>query len=201
MRFVFTLFIVCIAQYLFAQQWPFEKWHDGKVVLATNDTLRGLVKYDLQQNVIQFAKGESKIETFAARKTLFFEIFDTAVHLYRRFYVLPFANNTGYEAPIFFELLTEGKLTLLSREALELRTYSSPYYMGTFSRQVLVDRFFFLDDKGIKPFTGNKKDFLRLTGRSEGAINDFIKSNRLDIDNKYDFAKVVGYYNSLYADR
>jgi len=181
-----------------AQQWPSELWHEGKIVLAEGDTLRGLIKYDFQQDLVQYNLSDKRTEAFSARKILYFEIFDTSVRKYRQIFALPYTNTSGYRAPIFFELLQEGKLTLLSRESLEYRTYNSPYYIGSFSRQVLVNKYFFLDEKGnITEFTGNKSDLLDLMGKKSDEVEKYIKANRLKYDDKYDFARIVAYYNSI----
>lgn len=184
-----------------AQKFPSDLWHEGKIVLLEGaDTLVGQVKYDLQQDLIQYTSSQKTIEAYSAKKVLFFEIFDVTVHKYRSFYALPFSTQSGYKAPVFFELLEEGKLTLLSREAIETKTYSSMYYYGSYSRQVLVYRYFFLDESGaINEFTGNKKDLLELMGKKADAVEDYIKVNRLKVDEKYDFAQIVKYYNSLFG--
>ncbi len=184
----------------FAQKWPFELWHDGKIVLVEGDTLKGLVKYDLQQDLVQFNLGDKRVEAYTPRKVLSFEIFDASVHKYRKFFSLPYTTHSGYEAPIFFELLEEGKITLLSREALELRTYNSPYYIGSYSRQVLVNKYYFLNEKnGINPFTGNKKDLLDVMANRAADVDKYMKANKLNFEDKYDFARIVEYYNSLFG--
>lgn len=185
----------------FAQKFPSEVWHEGKIVLLDGaDTLVGQVKYDLQQDLIQYTTASQTIEAYSAKKVLFFEIFDATVHKYRSFYALPFTTQSGYRAPVFFELLEEGKLTLLSRESIETRSYSSMYYYGSYTRQVLVYRYFFLDENGtITEFTGNKKDLLDLMGKKADAVEEYLKANRLKIDEKYDFAQIVKYYNSLFG--
>lgn len=181
-----------------AQEWPSDLWHEGKIVLVEGDTLRGLIKYDLQQDLVQYNLSDKRTEAFSARKVLFFEIFDTSVRKYRQFFALPFTTGTSYRAPVFFELLEEGKMTLLSRESLEYRTYNSPYYMGSYSRQVLVNKYFFLDENGdIIEFTGNKSDLLDLMGKKSDEVEKYIKANRLKYDDKYDFARIVAYYNSI----
>jgi hypothetical protein len=192
------LFLGLLPFTIHAQKWPFELWHEGKIVLTEGDTLRGFVKYDLQQDLVQYSLDDKRVEAFTAKRILFFEIFDASVHKHRSFYALPYNINPGYSAPIFFELLQEGKMTLLSREALEMRSYNSPYYVGSYSRMVLVNKFFFLDEKGgISSFTGNKRDLLDLMGKKADEVDKYIKANRLDYENKYDFAKIVEYYNSL----
>lgn len=200
LQFVFLIALCSLPFSSTAQEWPFEYWHEGKIVLLNGDTLKGMVKYDLSQDLLQYtAKGESAT-VFTARKSLFFEIFDNTVHRYRQFYALPYANESGYRSPVFFELLAEGKLTLLAREGIEIRTTSSMYYYGsTYSRQVLVYKYFFLNEKGdIAEFKGNRNDLLDLMGKQGDAVEKYIKSNKLKFEEKYDLARIVTYYNSLF---
>jgi hypothetical protein len=198
MRIYLVLFFFLLSVQTKAQQWPFELWHEGKIILERGDTLKGFVKYDLQQDVVQYTIKDKVVEAFTPRKVLFFEIFDASVHKWRQFYSLPFTITGAYRAPVFFELLEEGKMTLLAREALEYKTYNSPYYAGGYNRQVLVDKFFLLDEKGdINPFVGNKRDLLELMGKNADDVEKYMKTNRLDFTEKYDFAKIIQYYNSL----
>lgn len=201
MRYLaFCAFCILLSASAKAQNWPFELWHEGKIVLLTGDTLKGLVKYDLQQDLVQYNLPDKKTEAYTARKVLFFEIFDGTVHRYRQFFALPYSTAGNYKAPIFFELLEEGKMTLLSREAIEYRTYNSPYYVGSYTRQVLVYKYFFLEENGmITEFVGNKSDLLNLMGRRSEDVEKYMKANRLKVDDKYDFARIVAYYNSLFG--
>jgi hypothetical protein len=179
-------------------QWPSELWHSGKIVLNEGDTLHGLVKYDLQQDILQFSVRDQTADAYSARKVLFFEIFDETVNKYRQFFALPYENSSGYRAPIFFELLSEGKLTLLAREFLEYKMYSYPNYSGSISRLVLTYRFFFLHEDGsIEEFTGDKKDLIDLMGKKGKQVEKYIRTNRLKFPEKLDFARIVDYYNSL----
>jgi hypothetical protein len=181
-----------------AQPWPSEVWHQGQVVLDTGDTLKGNIKYDLKQDLIQYNVPNQRTDAFSARKVLSFEIYDESVRRYRQFFALPYAGQSQYRVPVFFELLTEGKLTLLSRESVEFRTYSSPYYLGSYSREVLVNHYFFLDSEGdIEEFKGSKADLLDMMGKQSNDVEKYMKTNRLKIDDKYDFARVVAYYNSI----
>lgn len=185
----------------FGRQWPMELWHDGKIVLLEGDTLKGKVKYDLQQESVQFSTTDQRIVAFSARKVLFFEIFDITVNKYRQFFALPFSATSSYRVPTFFELLEEGKLTLLSREALEYRTTTnSSYYGGTYTTIQMVYSYFFMDENGnITQFIGNKNDLLDLMGPKADAVEKYMKTNRLNYDDKYEFAKIITYYNSLFG--
>jgi hypothetical protein len=194
-----TSLLLLLTSTAYAQDWAFELWHEGKIVLETGDTLKGLVKYDLMQDMVQYTLHDRKAEAYTARKVLFFEIFDATIHKYRQFFTLPFAVGGSYKTPIFFELLEEGKMTLLARERLEVKTYSSPYYVGSYSRQVMVYYYFLLKDDGtIEPFLGNKNDLLDKMGKHSEAVEKYIKANRLKFEDPYDLAKIVAYYNSLF---
>lgn len=201
---VAVLCSICLLLYAttetLAQKFPSDLWHEGKIVLLEGDTLRGSVKYDLQQDLVQYGVADQRTTAFSARKVLFFEIYDTSVRKYRQFFALPFSTTGSYKAPVFFELLEEGKMTLLSRESVEYRTYNSPYYMGSYSRLVLVYKYFFLDEEGnISEFTGNKNDLLQLMNNRSEEVEKYIKANKLKYDDKYDFARIVAYYNSLFG--
>jgi hypothetical protein len=185
----------------FSQRWPFEFWHEGKVVLEEGDTLKGMIKYDISTDIIQLDQ-KGHLQSFTARKIIYYEIFDATSSRYRQFYSIPYSVTGGYKTPIFFELLSEGKLTLLAREALEYKTSSTGLYgYGSISRQVLVDKFFVLTDKGnVEEFSGKRNDLLALMAKRDDEIKKYIKANRLDIDYKYDVARVFAYYNSLFKN-
>ncbi len=184
-----------------AQQFAFELWHEGKLILDSGDTLRGKIKYDLQSDLIQYQTNEKqpKLESYTARKVLFFEIFDGTVKRYRIFYSLPYSTAGQYKAPVFFELLEEGKLTVLCREALEYRTSSSFYYYGSYTRLILVNKYFLLKENGnIEEYRGKKNDWYELMRSKENEVQKYVRANRLDLDEKYELTQAVNYYNSLF---
>ena len=191
------LVFLLTAKITHAQVWPFEVWHEGKVVLASGDTLKGMLKYDLQQDLVQYTiNNNTSPDVFTARKILFFEIFDTSAGHYRRFFALPFASSPGYKTPVFFELLEEGKMTLLAREFLEYRNSGSMYITG---RLVLSHKYFFMKENGdIEEFNGSRNDLLDLMGKKADQVEKFIRANRLRYEYKEDFARIVDYYNSLF---
>lgn len=185
----------------YTQEFSFELWHKGYLIVEGGDTLRGLVKYNLQTDLIQL-QAEGKVETYTARKVVFFEIFDTLEKDYRNFYSLPFAATGGYRAPTFFELLTEGKMTLLAREQLEYKTVSSFYYYGSYTRLVLVYHYFLLEENGnIAEFQGKKNDWIYAMGNYGDEVQKYVKGNKLDFDDKRDLTKIVEYYNGFFDKR
>ncbi|MBS1488491.1 MAG: hypothetical protein JST43_12970 [Bacteroidetes bacterium] len=197
--FIFFIFFVCGYSFAGAQTFPFDLWHDGKLVLDTGDTLRGSIKYNLE-DLLQ-VRHHNRLESFSARKILYFEIFDQYYHRYRQFYSLPFSANGSYKTPLFFELLAEGKITVLSREKVEYRSYNySPFFYGGYvNRLVLVNTYYLLKENGnIENFSGKKDDWYELMHTREDDIRQFAKGNRLDFDRKYDLKKIIEYYNSFF---
>lgn len=140
---------------------------------------------------------------FTARKIVFYEIFDVTASRYRQFYSIAYSFTGGYKSPVFFELLAEGKITLLTKEALEQKNYSTGYYgYSSISRLVLVNKYFVLNDKGeIETFSGTKKDLMGIMDNRSDEVKKFIKVNRLDLDRKYDLARIFEYYNSLFKKK
>jgi hypothetical protein len=118
---------------------------------------------------------------------------------YRHFYALRYNTTAAYRTPVFFELLVEGKMTFLVRESLENRTYSSPYYYGSYSRLVLIYKYYLLQENGvIIEFMGKKSDLLELMGKRANDVDAYIRENKLKIDDRDDFVKIVAYYNSFF---
>ncbi|HCM77454.1 MAG TPA: hypothetical protein DIS90_13805 [Cytophagales bacterium] len=200
MRILLFISFFCTAHFnSWAQEFPFEYWHEGKVVLENGDTLRGNIKYDMQTDLVQVQVGE-RLETYTARKLLFLEIYDKTARRYRRMYSLPYNTSGEYKAPVIFELLEEGKITLLCREAVEYRTYSSSfYYYGSYTRLTLIYKYFLLKEDGnIVQFSGKRSDWLDLMNKRKDEVQKYAKANRLDFDDKYDLSRIIAYYNSLF---
>jgi len=72
---------------------------------------------------------------------------------------LPFAKVGQYKSPFLFELLSDGKITLLSRERIEARTTAAGHiYSAPKIRFLLLNDYFLLKDNGtIETFRTRKK--------------------------------------------
>ncbi len=195
-----------------AQTFSQEVWYDGKVVLDTEDTLTGSVRFDLASNLLEVGAG-GVVKAFSARKVASFEIYDAVHQQTRYFYTLPYNSVSDYKVPTFFELITQGQLSLLCREALVTETvpmyggYGSYSYGGLggfgrpgnyITRTRIADEFYFGYTNGnIRRFMGNKKDFYSLVRNHEKEVKEFIEERKLHFDERSDLAKIVEYYNYL----
>jgi hypothetical protein len=199
-----SLFLIPLLFFCFvtnAQQFPSEIFHDGKVELASGDTISGKIKYNLQNDLVEVITG-GVVQTFTARKIIKFTIFDKTVDMYRTFYAVPYYREPNYKVPMLFEVLYEGKLSLLARESLVQETVPqyNYYYRGNYNiTQTRIDyQYFFLDNKGnFRRFMNKKADLLDIMARHGPQIKQYLKKNHLKMDSKSDLVRITSYYNSL----
>ena len=202
---IFLIFILVISLSFEAtsQTFPSDIWHSGKVVLMEGDSVIGKVKYDLENNAVQVTTGKG-METFSSLQVKFFEIFDEIFGDFRYFYSLPYMTSDGYERPIFFEVLYEGNLTLLAREYVIVD--SSPMYNSWFNRgsfwwpyQRLDFKYFFVDARTgeIQEYNRKRSTLLNIMDNHSTNVRDYIKGNKLKVDQRSDLVKITSYYNGL----
>ena len=187
-----------------AQEFSMDMWHEGRVILMLEDTIPGSLQYDLDNDLIQIA-GEGVIKTYSSRKILCFEFVDALTESFRVFYALPYRVRPNYKAPVIFEIVCEGRLTLLSREHLVVEAnttydiYNNPVYLGT-TTKLAYDYYFLYQTGEIVPYYKKKKLLWKEIFRDYGSeMKQYIKENKLKSDRKADIVKMVIHYNSLWA--
>lgn len=176
-----------------------ELWHDGYLVTTDQDTLRGLIKYNMETNIVELIQNKNQL-AFSSHKVFYFEIFDSVLKNYRQFYSIPYQVNYDYKIPIIFELIYEGPLSLLTRESVikENVTNSSSYWGGSYVRERVSYAFYFLDKKGnIQYYTGKKNDIYMIMAKKASEIKTFIKKNKLQTDELKDLIRITAFYNSI----
>ena len=194
---LFTIFLTFVLYSGFSQTFPSELWHEGKLFLVNEEVYSGKIKYDLIKGIVQVDLDE-KVLTFSANSIFHFEIYDITSESYREFYVLPYGLLSSYKTPVIFEVLIEGNLTLLSREYVALENIQNPYSLGSYTKEVLVYDYFFLDKSGeITKYTMKKKDLYNIVYKRQKEVAEFMKANRLHHDKRNDLVRVIAFYNAL----
>ncbi len=189
-----------------SQDFPSEIWHKGKLVLLSEDTIVGKLKYDLQNDAVQI-NVRNVLQTYSARKILYFEIFDETIDSYRHFYSLPYNVQSNYKVPLLFEVLYEGHLSLLCREEIvtesvpQYNSYPYSYYGSrpyNQSRARLNYKYYFLDEKGgIRNYNLKKNELMQFFKSRQQQVKQYIKKNNLKHDRMRDLVRVTAYYNAL----
>jgi hypothetical protein len=198
-RSVLVLISLISYSIVYGQEFSSDLFHEGFLVTNKKDTLRGALKYDMQQNIVHMID-QGKIKTYSSQKIFYFEIFDVTVDNYRQFYAMPYKVGMSYKIPILFELQYEGPLSLLTREAIiqESVPNTGSYWGGGFTQLRLVYSFYFVNKKGdITMFTGRKKELMELMKDKSKYLKEYIKEYKLQVDEIQDLIRITAFYNSI----
>lgn len=200
---LFFVLIVISCQSSLAQQFSSRMWHSGWLVTIDRDTLRGDIKYDMPSNAVQIMithQRKKKIFTYSSKKVMFFQIFDVNLNNYRQFYSIPYKIRSDFKAPILFEILYEGPLTMMLRERIVVD--SDPLQSQVYGTSSTIERleyvFYFIDRKGkITMYQGVKNELYEIFVKHQEKVKEYIKKNKLDIDDMQDLVRITAFYNSL----
>jgi hypothetical protein len=212
-KFCFFVIGFLVSTFASAQEFPSEIWHNGKVVLLSEDTIVGQLKYDFQNDLVQ-VNIQNVLQTYGARKLLYFQLYDETIKTHRHFYALPYNVQPNYKVPILFEALFEGKLSLLCREEIvtesmpNYNTYPYSYYSYpgnqyyNQSRTRLKYTYYFLDQNGeIRMYNLKKNELMSFFPKYQQEVKQYIKKNKLEHDSIRDLVRLTAYYNALLGDK
>ncbi len=79
----------------------------------------------LRQLLDHAAENDYGVPAFNVNNLFFFEIYDETIRDYRQFYSLLYEVGYNYNVPVLFEMMIEGKLSLLLRERIVAETTQS----------------------------------------------------------------------------
>ena len=137
-----------------------------------------------------------------------FQFQDQQLGINRLFYIFPFAKVSGYQTPIFFELVERGDLvTLLQRETLTIRNTNNRVFSNPMNpifspmpvqiRVVEPQFYFFYQNGKIKRFNGSRKNLPLLLPNYNAAMKKFVKDNSYNPKHMEDLIKIIRYYNEI----
>lgn len=203
--------LACIA--LQAQEFPSQKFHRGQVTLTDGSVLSGQIKYDLNSEVILLKQNDKNgISTLNASQFQSFVISAGPNAGVRTFYSIPVLNETGYRRPRIFELIAQGKVSLIAREFIATRSRSAnqsiyrrsiydPYYSPATSLmtyQFLAYELWLIDENAELTELGNSRsDVIKAFDSHHSELRKYIKKEKLKVEKLLDLKRLVDYYNSL----
>ena len=221
-QLIVILLVVCGAVGASAQNFSADLWHQGELRLNDNSYVKGQVKYDLEHDAVRI-KRNGKIETYAAQQVASFRIVDARTKAFRNFFTLPYANKTGHKRPKLFEVIVEGKATLLAREFITTISNSRNNVnrrglgnnrfgngvgnsglrnpaLGT--RQILAHKMFIVNlDGNIREVTARKRDLFYILKGHDTELKKFIKKRNLKLSKVRDMAHIVGHFNGISTEQ
>jgi hypothetical protein len=203
-RINIAAFLICfIAWSAYAQKFSMDIFHEGSLYLYESDTLEGRVKYDFSAEQIQVQIGERLLayNTGKIDKVVFKDELSGIVRELRVFeYSL---SNNGYDLPVLFEFLLEGKIQVLSRESVvwESNTnFISPYTMPitTSQRREIRQLYFRSSISGkIKRYGYSKGDLMMFVRSKSSQVKSYMKRERLKATRNEDVVHIIDYFNKL----
>lgn len=215
-RLIVLFLAITSALQVEAQEFPSQQWHPGAVHLTNDTYVTGQIKYDLEHDAVQ-VQVLGKTKTYSSQQVASFKIRPKRQKSSRHFFTLPYVNKTGYKSPRFFEVVVEGKATLLAREyttTVSARNNTlrqnrriglndpSNRNLGGYTRTVLAHRLYIVNlDGKIHELTGRKKDLFYVLEGHNDDLKKFIKDERIRIDKVNDMARLVGHYNAISTEQ
>jgi hypothetical protein len=173
-------------------------WYPGQVTLADQNVVVGEINYDLKYNAIQVRR-HGVVRTYTAEKIAHFTLFDQAKHRERHYVAIDHQLTEGYQRKTFFEVLTEGDLTILRKSKYIRRPrvtedQRAPHiYLNAVCRHAYYaynqGEFFEIDD-----FT---EQVLPLMTDYEDLVQDYIRQCKLKLRKISEQMRVVHLYNQL----
>jgi len=206
MRFSILLLVsLAVCSIAHAQYFAEEHWHQGNAIMESGDTLQGTLQYSTETETLQI-RSNTQVQTYSARKLLAFQFQDQQLGINRLFYIFPFSKASGYQTPVFFELVERGDaVTLLQREVLTIRTINNRTFMNPMNpiftpiptqiRVVEASFYFFYASGRVKRFNGSRKNLALMLPNYSSSMKKYVKDKGYNPNRTDDLIKIIRYYN------
>lgn len=110
-----------------------------------------------------------------------------------------FRGDDGNTLSGFYEVLSEGSLTLLARTDVVVRqpTYNDKFDVGQRDTRILKKlSFYYLQDGVLRELPSSRKKMMSLFGDHSVAVDDFIRVNRLSLNEAAHLRAIFDHYNA-----
>ncbi len=173
-------------------------WCPGQVTLVSQRVVAGEINYDLKYNAIQ-VRHDGVVRTYTAEKIAHFTLFDLVKHRERRYVAIDHQLDEGYQRKTFFEVLTEGDLTILrkSRYVRKPRVTEDKRAPHIYLNAVCRHDYYAYNQGDFFEIDDFKEQVLPLMNSYEDLVQDYIKRCKLKLRKINEQMRVVHLYNQL----
>ena len=173
-------------------------WCPGSVTLENQQVVTGEVSYDLKFNAVQ-VRCDGIVRTYTAEKVAQFRLFDQVKHRDRHYVAIDHSLDEGYRRKTFFEVLTDGTLTVLRktkyvRKPRVTEDFRAPHI---YLNAVCKHSYYVFNQGNFFEINDFEKQVLPLMSEHEELVNDYIKRCRLKLRKVHEQMRVVHLYNQL----
>lgn len=166
-------------------------WATGSVKLRDGRSFDGMkLKYDQVEDELLFLGDAEKEMTFSVPVTEF----TLQDKTFRRGYPV----GDGAPANAFYEVLEEGKMSLLKRTSKKV--IEEPAYNAASSvKSIRTNENYYLTASNLQltKIKKDKKAVLAALPDKKEELENYIKDQRLDLRQEQDLVKLISYYNTL----
>lgn len=167
----------------------------GVALLQNKQTFNNVfLRYDLVQDMVFFKNdlNEENAMTFASPAVEFRIPIDGDTAVFAKLETGN-AKNEGY-----YQILYNGKTTLLKKTKKTLVTKSSYGSGGEEKNVSTVVNYFVITDQGkLLPIKPETKSILKTLGNKQEAVEKYISSGSLNLKNDKDFVSIITYFDGL----
>lgn len=173
-------------------------WCPGQVTLTDQRVVAGEINYDLKYNAIQ-VRHNDVVRTYTAEKIAHFEFFDQVKHRERHYVAIDQQLDEGYQRKTFFEVLTEGDLTILrkSKYVRKPRVTEDPRAPHIYLNAVCRHDYYVYNQGEFFEINDFKEQVLPLMSGYEELVQQYIKRCKLKLRKINEQMRVVHLYNQL----
>ena len=177
-------------------------WCPGQVTLADRQVVSGEINYDLKYNAIQ-VRHNGVVRTYTAEKIAHFTLFDLVKHRERRYVAIDHQLDEGYQRKTFFEVLTEGDLTILrkSRYVRKPRVTEDKRAPHIYLNAVCRHDYYAYNQGEFFEIDDFKGQILPRMTDYEDLVQNYIKRCKLKLRKINEQMRVVHLYNQLCGQR
>lgn len=173
-------------------------WQDGFITLKTGQTIQKYpLKYDIENDMLEI-KANKEVKILRGERVASFTWKDAVSQQ-----EVQFINSHAYKlegTPLlgFFELVVDGDVQLLSKVEADVKdpTYVEGLDVGKRYSEIVKKEVFYLSDES-KALTKikKKKDLWQYFGEEKNAVKQYMKEQKLGVNDKADLAKIVSFFN------
>lgn len=177
-------------------------WNQGVIVLHSGEVIQGDLRYDQHLEVVQCQSG-GITKAYTVLRVKYFRFQDQYMGIERRFIPIAFNPTSDYKHDAFFEVVTDGPITLLRKHSRWKHLAANPGFMCVnpelgFSNQVIGFEYYVQQPEGLRKVKNFRKEFFPAIMQEHGEkINQFVRENQLKLFMMASQIIVVQYYNYL----
>ena len=191
---------------------PNDEWHQGEIVLTTGEKLQGEVNYT--DELVQ-CNTNNLIKAFSTSQINYFQFFDPIINVYRTFVPVDFSVAEGVKRPAFYELVSEGTITLLRKEKYAYQLANDPYkerdlayetqrlerFQHDVHMRVQDFEYFYVYNGKFHPLHNFRKEVSPIMVVHETEISRFIEQNSLNPKEAESQVRIIEFYNQLQREK